>query len=442
MMKSRIKRIALGFLLFSFVFTSGCSMTVSARGVEQKTLDGEIDKVHELVVRTYHTIHENPELGKKEFNTQKLITKRLKEMGYTEFVPSELAPTSVITILDTKKPGPVVALRAEMDARPLGEGVEEPLSHSPRSQIPGVMHNCGHDVHASILLGVAGILSKNTYALTGKIVFIFQPAEEIKGGADDIVNEGILKKLGIEKMFAQHVAGGTAVGTVSISPGYTLAGSNYFTVTVKGKQSHGALPSAGSDVPLAAAHLIQGLSYLPARRIDITNRPVVISVSRFFTPQGALNVIPPEATFKGTIRAFEDVTEGTGKGKTIQETIDNYLENASKAHDVTSEFSLRKGSPPTYNNPELFDEIIKKLGNAWPGVLDTTPFRGMFSEDFSYYTREVPCLYFGLGIRKGDHGNEGVHSSDFTIDEGALKTGLRLMTLVAQFATSGEAALK
>ncbi len=441
-MKNQIKSTTFMFLLFSFIFLTGCSIKASALTVGKTTLTGEIDKIHELVLRTYHSIHENPELGKKEFNTQKLIIKKLRELGYTKFIKSALAPTAVITILDTQKPGPVIALRSEMDARPLAGGGKEPESHSPRSLIPGVMHNCGHDVHASILLGAAGILIRNTHVLSGKIVFIFQPAEEIKGGADDIVNEGLLKKLGIRKMFAQHSAGGTPVGTVSISPGYTLAGSNYFTLNVKGKQSHAAMPSEGSDVPLASAHLIQGLSYLPARRIDITNRPVIISVSNVSTTAGALNVLPPDATIKGTIRAFEDLTEAPARGKSIKEIIDSYLSGASEAHDVTSEFSIRKGSPPTYNNPELYNSVVKKLGDAWPGVLDTTPYRGMFSEDFSYYTREVPCLYFGLGIRKEDLGTKGVHSADFTIHPDALKHGLRLMTLIAQIATRGDVLLK
>lgn len=394
-----------------------------------------------LVWRVYRDIHEHPELGKAERRTHDMLKRELTSLGITEFVDSKLAPTAVIAVLETGRPGPVIALRAEMDARP----TQEPAGHDPRSTVDGVMHNCGHDAHAAMLLGTAALLRHNMEWISGRVVFVFQPAEETRGGADEIVAEGILERLGVSAIFAQHAVSGMPVGTVNVAAGPTMAGSAYFTLRITGDGSHAAQPSAGDDVLLAAAAIVGELAALPARRIDILSRPAVISPTSFVAgSDAATNVLPGEAVVKGTIRAFEpaEPTEpaDTGKGgepSSIGAVMRRYLDGASAAMGVGYELTIRQGSPPTVNDDRLFARLSAPLAAAWGPGFDTTPYRGMFSEDFAFYTDRLPSLYFGLGIARDGLGVGGVHSPDFTIHPAALVEGVRLLGTVA-LAASGD----
>lgn len=386
-----------------------------------------------LVWRIYRDLHEHPELGMREKRTAEVLRRELRQLGYSHFVESKSAPTAVIAVLDTRKPGPVIALRAEMDARP----TQEPESHDPRSTIDGVMHNCGHDAHAAMLVGSAAVLMRNRESLSGKIVFVWQPAEETRGGADDIVNEGILQELGVQAIFAQHVVSGTPVGTVGVSGGPTMAGSNYFTLRISGSGSHAAQPSAGSDIVLAAAALVRELAVFPARRLDILERPMVISPTSFEAgSETATNVLPSEAVIRGTIRAFEKVVASAPDDSSLESKLRDYLNGAASSLGVTYELSIREGSPPTVNDDRLFRELSGPLAATWGSGFDTTPYRGMFSEDFSFYTAVIPSLYFGLGISKDGLGDAGVHSADFTLHPSALVQGTRFLVELAT--TAGE----
>lgn len=383
-----------------------------------------------LVWRVYRDIHEHPELGKQEHRTAELLERELRQLGYTEFVRSERAPTAVITILDTGRPGPTIALRAEMDARP----TQEPADHDPRSMVDGVMHNCGHDAHAAMLLGTAAVLRHNPRWASGRIVFVFQPAEEVAGGADDIVAEGILERLGVSAIFAQHAVSGAPVGTVSVSPGATMAGSNYFTLRITGRGSHAAQPSAGDDVPLATAAMVRAMAELPARRLDVTTRPVVISPTYIVAGNEAgTNVLPGQAEVRGTIRAFERVEQQPAdtSARSISALLRQRLDGVAAEYGVRYELEIREGSPPNVNDEELFRRLSPSLAAAWGPGFDTTPYRGMFSEDFAFYTATIPSLYFGLGVARDGLGMGGVHSPDFTVHPSALPTGVRLMSVVA-----------
>lgn len=433
-----IRLLTMGLILVGLAIVSFSALareTVPAVA----SIDKRVEEVQPLVNRVYRSIHEHPELGKEEKETQALLEGELRQLGFAEFRKSEKAPTTVIAVLDTGSPGPTIALRAEMDALGLPERKEEPADHDPRSQVPGVMHCCGHDSHAAMLLGAAAVLKAEPALASGKIVFLFQPAEEVKGGADDIVNEGILTELGVKSVFAQHVTPGMPVGTVSISPGYTMAGSNYFSLVVKGQGSHAAAPWEGCDIPLATAALVEGISHLPARRVNITERPIVVSVACIQTGNPKVsNVIPSESLVKGTVRAFEDITKPYGTQVAFSDVLRSYLDGESKALGVEYELDLRKGSPPLRNDEELFNEIVNKLKPLWSGVLDTKLSRGMFSEDFAYFTETLPCLYFGLGIADGGLGEGALHSEQFTVAPKALEVGTRLMVLLAHVATGEE----
>lgn len=427
---------------FSKVLLGSTLIALSKAAVvnaQKPTLQSEVKRVSALVGATYRQIHEHPELGKHETLTHDLLLASMRAIGYTNFVESKRVPTAVIAVLDTRRPGPTVALRAEMDARPDSEAAD----HNPRSRTSGLMHSCGHDAHAAMLLGAADVLWRNQSALTGKIVIVFQPAEEVAGGADDIMNEGILATLGVQHIFAQHSSPGMPVGSIAIAPGASLAGSNSFTLTVRGKDSHAAQPSDGSDVPGALATLVRGLIDLPARRLAISNRPAIISVTYMQTgDSSASGTLPAVGIARGTIRAFETVDPAASGDSSIKAIIDEYLQGTAPGLRVTTEFTLRHGAPVTVNDQKLFDKTVGSLAAVWPGSLNSAPSRGMFSEDFSYYTQSIPSLYFQLGIARDSLGMSGVHSSTFTIHPAALDEGVRLLVLLAQLGTRGTATLR
>lgn len=423
--------LPVAFLLFA--------STAARAQKSQKSLQSEIGRVHSRVLRVYESLHTNPERGHDQPKTRDLLRAALEQIGYTKFVQSESAPTAVIAILDTKRPGPTIALRAEMDA--LG-GVTEPTSHAPRSLVPGVMHACGHDAHAAMLLGVADVLWNNQAALNGKIVFLFQPAEEVKGGADEIVADGILQQLGVQAIFSQHATAGAPVGTVSVAPGATLAGSTSFTISVTGASSHVAQPFAGGDAPQALSVIVAGLPDILARRIDVLSRPAVMSVSYLAAGDSTtVNRIAGTAIARGSLRSFESVTS-SALGPPLATILDAYVTHTAAAHGAVGHISLRPGSPPLVNDSTLFRRIVPQLQSVWPGRIDTAPYRGMFAEDFAFYTPVVPSLYFGWGIAKDSLGNAGVHSSDFTIHPDAFDEGVRFFTILAELATTSRTALR
>ena len=418
---------------------SAAILLASATTTSAADFSTEVSARLNVVTDAYQFLHRNPETGKKEFKAQDYLKKKLIALGFTDFVDSKLAPTAVIAVLDTHRPGPVIALRAEMDGRPLEKDVTEPVAHNPRSEVPGFMHNCGHDAHAAILLGTAALVINNIDKFDGKIVFLFQPAEETAVGGDDIVNEGILPALGVTKIFAEHVAPGMAVGTVAMSPGASLAGSNTFALRLTGRSSHAAAPFEGDDVLLNAMKIAEEISLWPARRVDIANSPIIVSIYKFKSepPPGAL---PAEVEIGGTIRAFADLTVADGGNPPIADRLNTLVTDLAKSYGLAAVWSLKPGSPPTYNDPQIVSDLGSKLPAVFPGTVDTRPWRGMFSEDFAYYGKTIPSLYMSLGIAKDGLGLANVHTPDFTIHPDAFRSGLTLMSLVAEIATTGGAA--
>jgi amidohydrolase len=421
-------RTALSLLMSAWIVAFG------ARADDQ--IVGPLDQYVSEIDSAYRYLHENPELGKEETKAHAFLMDRLTQLGFTEFKEVAKLPTAIIAVLDTGKPGPTIALRAEMDARSLPKEVDEPAGHNPRSSIPERMHNCGHDAHAAILLGAAAYLQDHKSEFVGRFVFVFQPAEESAGGADDIVEAGVLRELGVKAMFAQHATPGVPVGVIGVGKGPTLAGSNYFTLNITGRSSHAAAPQDGDDVLLASTHFVQALSYFPARNLDIAARPAIISVTSFAPDSKVSNILPSSVELKGTIRAFEDPTASQNGAPSIEEGLVAEFDGLKKALGVNYQWSLRKAAPPTINNEALYDAIVPSLVVQWPSPVITSPPRGMFSEDFAYYTEDVPSLYFMLGIAKDGLGDAGVHSADFTIHPDALTVGLRLLISVSQISSS------
>lgn len=401
-----------------------CLLTAAFSAAQKPPLGSLPTEVFEL----YKQLHQYPELGQREVKTANLIKSELQKAGYSEFHSIAGLPTAVIAVLNTGKAGPVLALRAEMDARPQHEQTNLPY----RSKVDSIMHSCGHDAHTALLLGAAKYLKQNQHLLSGKVVFLFQPAEETKGGADDIVNSGILKSLGVQRIYALHAVSGLPVGTLSVSPGAIMAGSNYFTIELKGKGSHAATPYEGNDLPLVTAELVQQLSLLPARKLSISERPCIISTTFIEVGRsGALNVLPSSAQFKGTVRAYENIDSSFKGAPSIKSLIKKCFDDYCASRNIQYTLKIDKGSPATINNQKLYSQLVPKLQARFTGRIDTTPFKGMFSEDFAYYTEAIPSLYFGWGIAKDAMGKENVHSDFFTIHPDSFPFGLELLITIA-----------
>ncbi|MEP9380135.1 M20 family metallopeptidase [Aquabacter sp. CN5-332] len=399
-------------------------------------LDDEIQKALPVAQAAYTYMHRNPELGHAEYKAHAYVSEQISALGRFSIFPSQSAPTAVIAVYDTGRPGPVIAIRAELDARPLDPGVVEPHDHNPRSEIDGLMHNCGHDAHTAMLLAMARVVHAQPHWFAGRIVLVFQPAEEIGRGADDLIQEGIIARLGVEQAFALHVSPPLQLGIVSIASGPRLAGSNYFRLVIEGRGSHAAAPYAGDDIPSLAARLVEALTTLPARRLDLANRPMVLSVTSLKADSGASNTLPGSAELVGTIRAFEDLRVAPPGERSLEAIITDTI--VSVLHGVSYEWSLRQATPSMRNDEELFSRIVPPLQLIWPGALDVRSRRGMFADDFAYYTQVLPALYFGLGVAKDEFGRSGEHTADFNIHPDSLASGIRLMTLLAHLATNAE----
>jgi amidohydrolase len=380
----------------------------------------------------YQALHRIPELGKQEFKTAAYIRQQLQAAGIRDLRTVAGLPTAVIAVIDTGKPGRAVALRAEMDARKGSETSGLPYA----SQIPGMMHSCGHDAHAAMLLAAAETIAKAAKGLTGRYVLVFQPAEETAGGADDIVASGILSRLGVSAILALHAAPGLPVGAVDLAPGPILAGSHYFTVTVTGRGSHAAAPQDGDDVPTVTADLISDLVRLPARTFDAVAKPVVISVTSITAgDEHSANVLPTQAVFRGTLRTFQDITAATPGHPSIKGRIEQFLTGRARAAGTEARITWRPGPPPTVNDAGLYDRAVTQLRRHWPALQIGTGKPSMYAEDFAYYTPHVPALYAGLGTAKGKLGLAPVHTDGFTVHPDALTVGVRLLLEFASLDT-------
>ena len=399
-------------------------LSSSAAAMADAKQEAKIDK--KALSSSYHQLHENPELGKEEVKTAEFIRSKLKEYGYRDLLSVTAAPTTVIAILDTGKSGTCICFRSEMDARKCTEKTNLPFA----SKSVGLMHNCGHDAHAAILLETAHQLMLQKDSLKGKYVLLFQPAEECAGGADEIVNDGILKRLGVAAIFAQHSSPNLPVGFFNYSAGPVLAGSNNFTVKLSGLGGHAAQPHERDDLSSLAALLTLELERLPSRVADVIRFPTVCAVTNNSFSSTQANVAADAVTLGGTIRAFYSMDEKLFRGKSFKELASQLVSGLSSAYGVNSELDIRASAPVTVNDASIFKEISPALSAA--GLKIEAQERGMFAEDFSYYTNSIPSAYFGLGISRDGRGSNMVHSAQFNIHEDCLEYGVRLFMVLAE----------
>jgi amidohydrolase len=376
------------------------------------------------LVATRRDIHMHPELSNREERTARLVAERLRALGLTE-VKTGVARHGVTALLVGGKPGPVVAVRADMDALPIQEVGDKPY----KSQNAGVMHACGHDVHTTVELGVAEVLSRMREDVRGTVKFIFQPAEEgapagEEGGAKLMVKEGAMENPRPRAIFGLHTEPNLQAGQIGYHSGPAMASSDTFTITVRGKSSHGAQPQMGVDAVVVAAQVVLALQNIRSRRIDPLE-PLVITVG---TVRGGdrFNVIAGEVKMTGTMRTFNDQVRERSIAL-MRET----LQSVTAAYGATYELELGDGNPVTYNEPALVEETLPTIrrvvgaGNA----LAIKPF--MPAEDFSAYQKLVPGFYYFLGVGNRERGiTAGWHTPNFDADEESLVVGVKVMSNV------------
>nr|WP_229311168.1 amidohydrolase [Larkinella soli] len=387
------------------------------------------DGLEKKVVAWRREIHQNPELGNREFQTSAKVAAHLHALGLE--VKTNVAKTGVVAILKGGKPGPVVALRADMDGLPVTERVDVPFKSGVTTeyngQKTGVMHACGHDSHVAILMGVAEVLAAVKNDLKGTVKFIFQPAEEgapagEEGGAKLMVKEGVLDNPKVDAIFGLHINSQTEVGTIKYRPGATMAAVDWFSIKVKGKQTHGAAPWSGVDPVVTASQIVMGLQTIVSRNLPITEGAAVVTVGAI---HGGIrqNIIPEEVNMIGTIRALNSEMQ-----KTIHRRIPEVATNIAESAGAKADVSIETMYPVTYNDPSLTEQMVPTL-EALAGkekVVITPAQTG--AEDFSFFQEKVPGFFYFLGgMPKGKKVEDAAphHTPDFYIDEGGFVLGIK-----------------
>jgi amidohydrolase len=409
-----------------------------AGGLMPPSLSTEIDRltaqVTPKVVAWRRDIHQHPELGNREFRTSKLVAAHLRSLGLE--VREGIAHTGVVGVLRGGKPGPVVALRADMDALPVTEPAGLPFASTERTTYNGVdvgvMHACGHDNHTAILMGVAEVLSGVKAQLPGTVIFVFQPAEEgapagEDGGAKMMLAEGAFDNPRPNAVFGLHVWPGP-VGRIAYNPRAFLASADGFTIVVHGRGTHGAIPWAGVDPIATSAQIVTGLQTIVSRQVNLTTGAAIVTVGSIHGGVRA-NVISDSVVMTGTLRAFDSTTR-----RILSERVKRTAEDIARSAGATADVAITPGYPVTINDPALVARMLPTLKSVAgdTNVVEVPPVT--VSEDFSYYEQRVPGFFFFLGVTSPDidwHTAPVNHSPNFTADEHALPTGVRALSHLA-----------
>lgn len=419
-----------------------CAALLAPLPADAAELSAEVERlsaeVEARMIQDRRHLHQHPELSNREVDTAAYLARRLKKLGLP--VQTGVARTGVIAVLEGGRPGPVVALRADMDGLPVVEEVDVPFRSTQRSTYDGkdvgVMHACGHDGHMAILLGVAEVASRLKAQWPGTLKLIFQPAEEgapaaEEGGAELMVREGVLSRAPRpEVIFGLHLFSQWDVGQIAYRAGAAMASSDDLTITVRGRQTHGARPWAGIDPIVVSAQIVEGLQTLVSRQMDISQAPVIVTIGKI---EGGVrnNIIPDEVVMKGTLRALD-----TGMQKDLHERVRRTAEKIAESAGATARVEIGAGHayPVTVNDPELTRRMLPSLRRVAGenNVFEVPPMLG--AEDFSFFAREIPGLFLFVGVRTpGEPAQDWAanHSPRYRMDESALRVGLRVLSNLA-----------
>ena len=409
------------------LFTSGLSYG-------QSQVEELINNVEPQVIEWRHHFHEYPELSNREFKTAEYITRFLKTLDVE--ITTEVAKTGVVAVLDSGKPGPVVALRADMDGLPVPEQNDLPYKSTQTGEFNGetvpVMHACGHDTHMAMLMGTAKVLSEMKDQLRGKVKFIFQPAEEgapegEQGGAELMVKEGVLKSPDVDVIFGLHINANTDIGKVRYTPKGAMAAVDPFKIVVKGKQAHGAYPWKSVDPIVTAAQMVMSLQTIVSRELKLIDAAAVVTVGSIHGGNRS-NIIPNEVELVGTIRTLDkDAREH------VYEAMERKVKGIAMSMGAQADLTLPLdySYPITFNDPELTTQMLPTLNRTAgeENVLLSNPVTG--AEDFSFFQEQVPGLYLWVGGKPLDvsvKDSPAHHTPEFMVDDKGMKLGVELLT--------------
>ncbi|WP_276504154.1 amidohydrolase [Terrimonas pollutisoli] len=403
-------------------------VSISVQAQLKQKISQAITKIEPQCIEWRRHFHQYPELGNREFKTAKMVADHLKKLGLE--VKDGVGKTGVVGLLRGGKPGPCIALRADMDALPIEERVNISYASKEKTiynnQEVGVMHACGHDAHVAILMSVAEVLAGIKSEIKGSVKFIFQPAEEgapegEEGGASLLVKEGVMDNPKVDAIFGLHIQSRIESGTIQYRPGAFMAAADFFSIRVKGKASHGSQPWLGIDPIAASAQIIQGLQNIVSRESELTKAPVVITVGKI---QSGVrnNIIPEECIMLGTIRTLDSVMQ-----KDVHAKFRNTITKIAEASGAEAEVVIDTKTLVTYNDPILVKKMLPSLQNAI-GVNNVSEREWVTgAEDFSYYGTKAPAFFFYLGgMPKGMDKEKAAphHTPDFYVEDNAMKTGV------------------
>jgi amidohydrolase len=410
----------------------------------QARADQYAKDIEAKVIQWRRHFHQYPELSNREVKTGQKIAELLNSMGIE--VKHPVAKTGVVGILRTGKPGPVIALRADMDGLPVPERNSLPFASKEIGEYNGeqvpVMHACGHDTHMAMLLGVAETLSKMKADLKGTIVFLFQPAEEgapagEEGGAALMVKEGVLDNPKVDVVFGTHISSLTPVGTLTYRPGGLLAAVDVLEIKVTGRQTHGSAPWGGVDPIVTSAQIINGLQTIVSRQLDLTEAAAVVTIGKI---SGGVrsNIIPESVEMVGTIRTLDSQMQDL-----VHERIRRTAENIAESQGAKAEVTITRGYPVTYNNPELtawaLPSLERAAGKDKVQLIPATTG----AEDFSFFAQKVPGLFLfvgGMPLNADPSKVASHHTPDFFIDESGMITGVKaILNLTLDYMNQGKA---
>ncbi len=399
-------------------------------------LDAAIGKLEPRVIEWRRDFHQNPELSNRELRTSKIVAEHLKKLGLE--VQTGVAKTGVVGVLRGGKPGPTVALRADMDGLPVVEQNDLPfrsrVTSTYRNETVGVMHACGHDVHTSVLMGIAEAFAGLKTELPGTVVFFFQPAEEgapvgEEGGASLMIKEGVLEKYRPEAVFGLHVFANMPSGMVGYRGGPLMAGSDSYRIVVKGRQTHGARPWSGVDPIVVSAQIVNALQTVVSRQVDITTNPAIVTVGAI---KGGIrhNIIPDDVEMVGTIRTFDPQQR-----ESIVKNIERMVVNIAEASGASATFELDPGSNPVVrNDPTLTERVLPSLRRV-AGVANVRPVPLVTgAEDFAFFGQRVPSFFYFVGVTPRDQNMltaASNHSPLFYVDEVAIPMASRTFANLA-----------
>jgi amidohydrolase len=431
--------------VFLVPWASTCLGSPAGRRVQPRSdIEALAASVEPKVVAWRRDVHQHPELGNREVRTAALVAEHLRSLGLE--VRTGVAHTGVVGVLRGRSASPVVALRADMDALPVKELVDVPFASRVRAEYNGrevdVMHACGHDAHTAILMGVAEVLAARREALPGTVEFIFQPAEDSRpdgetGGAAEMIRSGVLDRPRVDAIFGLHV-GPLPHGTIAYRPQGAMAGVSVFTISVTGRQTHGALPWAGVDPIPVAAQIILGLQTIVSRQLDLTAAPAVLTIGTL-SAGTQNNIVPAKVDMSGTLRTFTPAAR-----EDVATRIRRTAEGIASAAGATATVSLSDNSTPVvFNDPALTARMVPVLERAAgrDHVIVMPPLT--VGEDFAFYQEKVPGLFLFLGTSApgADPARAAPnHSPHFTVDDSALVVGVRALSSLAVSYLEGRAA--